>query len=176
METVDHVADAAQALGITKKAAAKHLERAQAILRAATAPTLGVLGWLGARIRRGLALLTPPVAAALLFLLPLPHVLAPTTPLGPSQALPATDRQPVPPARAAASSSAPHMAHGRRAVPPLPGQRPEPGTRRTVAAYSTPVASGKLYTKTVPGSSDPVHIVIECVQELELTPGEHLGC
>jgi hypothetical protein len=47
---------------------------------------------------------------------------------------------------------------------------------REITSFSTPLAEGRLYEEDRGGSSDPVQGVLQCVQELEVRPGVHIGC
>lgn len=176
IQQTDTLREAADNLAMSKRAAEGHLQRARKRLLAAWSATLGIIAGLGVRLRRGLGSGTPStalVSAALLtpFLVigtgpgghgggssgPIPHVddrfvTSTAAPLGTPLAV-----------RAARQSLRVHPT-------------PAAAFGSTAVDVTTPVSHPRVYTTSRPGSDNFVRGTIECLQQFEIEPGDHIGC
>ena len=178
LEQADTTAEVAAHLGTSKRAVDSQLYRARQKLLTVWATTLGILLGIGARFRRACTVAAPTTALAALTLLTLPLVTATgqhskdrtapnpdaersvvTTPMTPSR--PLTTQPP-------AVGSSPQAATN-------PTSAPTP-MQRTIVDIQTPVNHPRAYETTRPGSEDPILGTLECVEQIEVKPGTHIGC
>jgi RNA polymerase sigma-70 factor (ECF subfamily) len=164
------IAEAADRLGMTKRAAESHLHRARAALRAALSATLGLLAALGWTLRRAAHGAPVAVLAAATAFLVAPQLIV-------SQPVPAG----IAPER---SFSRPAVAVTQRPGSPAPPRhvvRVRPASARpahgTNAQGNTRTVAGAVVLRTQYRSSpdDPVGGVLWCAKHLVVST-KHVGC
>lgn len=174
------ISEAAEHLGMTKRAAESHLHRARIALRAVWAATLSIIGWAFGGLRKA-APAGPQVAVAAVAVVtlavtgpaPVPERASPLDRAVASPAVPAT----VAESRPARPSAAPAEATPARtdAVPtgagPVPAGTPASPTTRV----GTPTTGVDVSAEERDGPSDPAGIVLHCLAELDLSAAE-IGC
>lgn len=173
------VGEAADRLGMTKRAAESHLHRARAALRAAWTATLAVLGWMAAGFRRVAPSAPAAALAAVVGLLAGPWPPHEGGAVEPPRLAPVTTTLAliVPAAERAGSASeraAPLVKAPRRTAPDLAAARA--GGRRVVQRVETPGAGAvNVDAEDRPSPGDPVGAVLWCLDNLQVSQ-EHVGC
>ncbi|MCA1712768.1 MAG: RNA polymerase sigma factor [Actinobacteria bacterium] len=174
------VAEAAQRLGMTKRAAESHLHRARGTLRAAWTATLGVVGWVLAGLRRAAPAVPAAVLAAVLLVDPAPHPAgaAPASPV--PRPLRASETH-APPSAARAGATPPaaappvqSSAAARRLVPAGVGRTSGKQPRRRLVGGG-PAGGVVLTAQDRPSPADPVGLVVWCVGHASVSL-QHVGC
>jgi RNA polymerase sigma-70 factor (ECF subfamily) len=169
------IADAADRLGMTKRAAESHLHRARAALRTAWTATLGVLSWLAGARRWGQT--APAAALAAGLILSLSPGLGAAGPSGISVPSPLTsadtnDSAPVSPAHTSQLGAAAAGSSRRPADRSLPHAS---AGGKGLHSVQTRAAGVQVTQETRPGPADPVGAAVWCVQHLHVSPTA-VGC
>lgn len=172
------ITEAAEHLGMTKRAAESHLHRARVALRPVWAAAFSVFAWACGAVRRA-APAGPQVALAAAAVVTLgtgpqlPQEARPGEAAPSSTSATGQDHRPSRPAAASDSATASVPSVRRQTAPAEHRAAPGPAAApRRIGTASTGV---DVSAERRDGPSQPVPVLLDCVENLQLT-AEHVGC